>query len=288
MRAMFHAGNLVLYEKQGIPVQVETYIDALGDEYNIPNGNEPIWEVPNIVEFVFAPSASLPPGRYYLTVNTTNERGNPTVDGSVPNQIHFVTKYVTEPGEAAGSMTIRNDPGTVDPCQIPQMIDYGTTSIVEDVMSVFDSYRADIDPAAPLDDTDGFYDGDYWKHYWLRDESVGGFADPLPEAVVGAERAPWINPDAANPPSGWVMLPALNQDQFVNIDPARLPSTSGYAQNDAFTVTIPPFRGRDETSLPPVYLHVAVCMGEGAPADGAFCINFFDFSQEPDHEWVRD
>jgi len=46
----------------------------------------------NAIQFTIGPSAQVPPGRYYLTVNTIGENGEPTV--LTPNDIEYRFKYV--------------------------------------------------------------------------------------------------------------------------------------------------------------------------------------------------
>ncbi len=53
----------------------------------------------------------------------------------------------------------------------------------------------------------------------------------------------------------------------------------GYAQDSAFTIEIPPAGSGVE-------LHVAIWASAASNAN-PIAINFFDFSQEPDHEWVE-
>ena len=78
--------------------------------------------------------------------------------------------------------------------------------------------------------------------------------------------------------SGWVFFPT---------DPVRVPlgavgSTvfDGYFQNEGYTVELLPASSG-------VVLQVGIRIGAGALAAGRLDINFFDFSQEPDHEWVE-
>jgi len=104
------------------------------------------------------------------------------------------------------------------------------------------------------------------------------------EPLVGAQNATNpVGPGVGNPPSGWVFLPTSAFDR-TSLMPA---GAEGYAgipgagnlKNEAFTVVIPPY------SSPQVYLLVAIHKTDdnGIP----LAINFFDFSQEPDHEWVE-
>ena len=118
---------------------------------------------------------------------------------------------------------------------------------------------------------------------------AGPFDDPavsvsVETPQVGAQSAlnP-VNPVVGNPPSGWVFLPTSAVDQS-SLMPA---GAEGYAgipgagnpKNEAYTVVIPPY------TSPQVFLLVAIQKADnpGIP----LAVNFFDFSQEPDHEWVE-
>jgi hypothetical protein len=86
-----------------------------------------------------------------------------------------------------------------------------------------------------------------------------------PLGIIGPENVNKPLDAATNPPSGWVFLPG---------DP-----------NQGFTVTIP---GYTEDIRDQEYLYVAICMDKDTvDPQTRLSINFFDFSQEPDHEWVE-
>ena len=72
-------------------------------------------------------------------------------------------------------------------------------------------------------------------------------------------------------------------------DLASTPSTApgfiaGYEQDDAYTIEIPQ---QTTNAADQIYLCVAVQMTNAAPAGRQLSINFFDFSQVPDHQWVE-
>lgn len=93
------------------------------------------------------------------------------------------------------------------------------------------------------------------------------------DAVVGLRdmmNSPGI---AGNPPTGWVFLPG----DRVPGESTRFPL--GYqTQDEAFSVRIPPYS---------LDLELCVAIRFGSTPPPQLAINFFDFSQEPDHEWVE-
>jgi hypothetical protein len=186
---------------------------------------------PNIIQFRFGPSPQLPPGRYYLMFNSSDEDGDPTVE--LPSDVDFRVKYAR----------------LTDP------------DIIDDEL------------AAP---------------------GAGPFSDPNYEITVGDPQIglqdavdPVGTPSAVNPASGWVLLPTSAGDQtdeLLIVNPAADVSYAGIPgagnpKNEAFTVVIPPY------SADQYYLYVAIASTKAPGED--FAINFFDLSQEPDHEWVE-
>ncbi|MDZ4859493.1 MAG: lamin tail domain-containing protein [Candidatus Hydrogenedentes bacterium] len=183
----------------------------------------------NVLQFLIGPSAQLPPGRYYLMVNTIGEDGLPSVEDAT--DIEYRVKYVRT---VAGEPDILADLATLDP--------FGANLIATTVQA---------DPAI------GSRNG----------------ANAFP-ATVGDE-------------SGLVFLPTVD----LRVDPATLPlGAAAYAgipdeaglQNEAFTVIIPPYAA---TTTEQYYLCVAI--SANASALDPIAINFLDFSQEPDHEWIE-
>ncbi|HRT22397.1 MAG TPA: hypothetical protein P5318_19980, partial [Candidatus Hydrogenedentes bacterium] len=151
-------------------VQVQ---DPAKDPGPNPGEDPPTEHWPNIMEFKFGPSKGLPPGRYYLKINTTDYRGRPTVSGprsgtvDVPwyrnneDPIRVAVKYVSSTGAA-----------------MPNGMTVGTKSIAQDVA---DGFAA----CATRDYPDDFYDNasaepstrvwkDYWTHYWRGPSDANG------------------------------------------------------------------------------------------------------------------
>ncbi|MCC6695227.1 MAG: lamin tail domain-containing protein, partial [Candidatus Hydrogenedentes bacterium] len=212
----------------------------------------------NVIQFRFGPSAQLPPGRYYLMFNSTAANGHPTVHSE--SDIEFRVKYAT---------AAEND-------------------IIADVLGGVRNPFTDGD----LSDT-------------VSDNPVIGTMD-------GTTSAGPVTP--ANPASGWVLLPTRDAQPAPPVGFEGYAGTGGLT-NDAFTVIIPPY------TSPQVYLFVAISNEKGTGFDtngtdddndgvtdegadgldndgdgtadefdeseGTLAVNFFDFSQEPDHEWVE-
>lgn len=288
-----------------------------------PDGEPPSTTVvfPNILEFQFGPGPGLPPGRYYLTINTamvdpnTNER-YATV--AAPNQMLIATKYVSGSGTDLSGST---------------PVSVGTTGIRDDVEAHFHSVYGALGftPAA--------------IRAALRDLELA-WTQPIvktrQEVTPGALDSSQIL-ERVFVPTGDNTLPGQDPagygQDFFEPDHVGNPGV-GYG---TFMVMIPPYPASPTDDQ--VYLHVAVCMGPadpvlhfpsavpelppydsdnidndgdgviddddsstyGAPeswdqlGDGldndldgfiddvppTLAINFFDFSQEPDHEWVE-
>jgi hypothetical protein len=238
-----------------------------------------VQQFPNIIQFKFGPGPGLPPGKYYLTVNTTTSKINPatgrpyvTVDQQdiTHDQLRFAVKYAVA----------------------------GASDILFDVYSeYFDPALGDSNPLFTfMNENDPAKTGYYWRQDPIVSYKRYGDFDP-------AGHTPEEIQEAA---TGWVFLPPIE------FDSAATPP-AGYRQDEAFTVTIPPYA---DTAADQVYLYVALWVGEsiasafalpeplalqangldddndGVIDDGPngrpqLSINFFDFSQEPDHEWVE-
>ncbi|HRT67039.1 MAG TPA: hypothetical protein P5540_19705, partial [Candidatus Hydrogenedentes bacterium] len=331
----------------GTAISTETRFVEAEDpgKESVPGADDaPTEHWPNIMEFKFGPSKGLPPGRYYLKINTTDYRGRPTVSGprsgttDVPwyrnneDPIRVAVKYVSSTGAA-----------------MPNGMTVGTKSIAQDVAEGFAA-------CATPDYPDDFYDNasadpatrtwkEYWSHYWrgpsdanggvglvldaqslekadadgngnvtfeeasalipslpqelfdVYDANDDGSLDLAAEGIPSSERTGKYKRGVA---TGWIFVPGLD-DTVLNVPTSLNPEMGhltytdvielrkGYGQDKAFTVTIPPPAAN---ALDQVYLHVAVCMGGGDPvaydAGGPMlCINSFEFSQEPDHEWIE-
>ncbi|MFA6243046.1 MAG: hypothetical protein WC655_19065, partial [Candidatus Hydrogenedentales bacterium] len=224
---------------------------------NSPDGQDGLGsQVPNVVQFRFGPSAQLPPGRYYLTFNSMG----PLADGGVgptvaaAAQLQFAVKYAQEVGIG------------------------GDTDILQDIVDYVAS--ADPDTALLVPPT---------ALFGVNASAVIGYQDGL-NAL-----------NALSPLSGWVMLPtttseyntATNLNTPSGYNPDRY---DGYGLNRAYTIVIPPYddptadeNGDTINDNDQVYLYVAIRMDGGGHlgVDESMAVNFFDFSQEPDHEWVE-
>ncbi|MBN2311741.1 MAG: hypothetical protein JXR94_22370 [Candidatus Hydrogenedentes bacterium] len=181
------------------------------------------------VQFVFHASPGLPPGTYFLTVNTTDEDGTPSVGAA--NQLRFAVKYITKNPQALPSAWTATSGKDVD--------------------------------ASGND---------------ILDDDAAYFAGSSPDEV------PWrpVTHFSTRPP-GWAFLDT-------GTTPVTGYSPRGYAQDFAHTVEIPPYGDGDTdgdgiADGEDVYLCVALRRDEAY--SGKISINFFDFSQEPDHEWIE-
>lgn len=137
-----------------------------------------------------------------------------------------------------------------------------------------------IDPAAPAlsnisVDTSGrlILDDLVLSEY----EFTTAYAPDFSTPVLGRED----QRNDSSAPSGWFFCSGKEPPNVTGIE-------DGYVRDfQAHTVTIPPYA---PTSGEQIYLHVAVyydSVDYSSLPDGLFTLNFFDFSQEPDHEWVE-
>ena len=266
---------------------------------------------PNIIQFRFGPGPGLPPGKYYLTINTTTAQINPatgrpyvTVDDQARDQIRFAVKYTSATGNNV-DMPLRSD-------MTPMTV--GLQDILSDVRA---AYLADVS-----------------TRYDFYNDPNSPFSLPPPD--VSAPRVAGVNPGE---PPGWVFLPTVD-DAMIG---------DGYGQDEGFTVTIPPY-ATDTQNQAYLYVAICAGEdfayrlspaatperdylgnpygltpngidddgdgviddgplnldgtpnawgnpetnvngidddGDGVADDWMLSINFFDFSQEPDHEWVE-
>jgi hypothetical protein len=183
--------------------------------------------VPHLVEFRFAPSPGLPPGRYYLTVNTSTA------------------------GYAEGSTVALGDE---DQLRWVAKVDDGLTGIIDDAISMAADFVDPIDP-------------DYVPY---RNPEIGFYS----------MHNPTVDP-ALDGPTGWSLLHAPQVEP--NYPAPRDGYWAGSAAYNAitYTVVVPEYNPAAQE-----YLYVAVWRGADDTAD-EIALNFFDFSQEPDHEWVE-
>ncbi|NUM56436.1 MAG: lamin tail domain-containing protein [Candidatus Hydrogenedentes bacterium] len=187
----------------------------------------------NVIQFRIGPSAQLPPGRYYLLVNTIDEIGYASVDD--PTDIDFRVKYGLD----------RNIPGNPD--------------ILDDVI-------AGGAPGSPP------FDG-----------LVAAATISEPQVGRRSGASP-LDPNVS-PASGMVFLPTIDTRAAV-VPPPGFEAYAGIGvetqlQSEAYTVIVPPFAANAADQF---YLHIGI----RNPVPGqTLAINFLDFSQEPDHEWVE-
>ncbi len=200
---------------------------------------------PDVVQFLFAPSVQLPPGRYYLLISTLDAAGAPTT----PQAWHL---------EYAVKYCVRNPAPPLSPAYPNDYPLFGSGKVADwdDILyDVFDQfYPANLaapNPPVPWQKLDPWAMGD------------SDFIRRPDEAQL----------------VGKVFLPT----QLVR-NPA--PAIPGYQQDDAYTVEIPPFPASGDPN-DQIFLCVAFKMGAAAPPGGAIALNFFEFSQEPDHEWIE-
>lgn len=202
------------------------------------------------IEFIFQESEGLPAGRYYLKINTIDENRINTINGG--GQLAYVIKYVNT---AAGDPTI-----------------------LEDVAS------------ATLTDAD-----------WV----------PVPSAHIGGR---------PGEPEGWVFLDgtprdpvvpdlvALNDPSHPDYGNAQIAYVRRNYHRDAHALTplfgnpvnpgeitglqidgdpAGPNRRTHTVWVPPAGTGYALCVALRRVDGGPLAVNFFDFSQEPDHEWIE-
>lgn len=218
-----NAANNGPFALNGLPEPPTTY--AMGGSAALMTAVASVGGDPNAVMFEFRPSPSLPPGRYYLTLNTMLDTRIPySATVTDPAQIRVITKYVSNDGSV-----------------LPSGATTGTTSILRDFQLAADPFT-DVPEAAQV-----VIGG------------PGGLAvdDPEDGNLFVATRAVRTSP----------------------LNPAHIP---GYEQDTAYAVEIPPYSGAG------VDWRLQVSVYFVAPFTPAVkAINYFEFSQEPDHEWVE-
>ncbi|MEA3364045.1 MAG: hypothetical protein U9Q79_00265, partial [Candidatus Hydrogenedentes bacterium] len=193
---------------------------------------------PDVVQFLFAPSAALPPGRYYMIVSISAEDSDGNAIDPAAYHLEYAVKYCQRAPTNPIDLLY---PGTPHEKSVDRDND-----IIYDVFNqYFPADPAAPNPAVPWQEIDPYAMGD----------------------VIKAPDEPQLE--------GKVLLPT----RLVR-NPA--PEIPGYEQDEAYTVEIPPVTA---DAADQVFLCVAFKMGAVPP--GAIAINFFEFSQEPDHEWIE-
>lgn len=220
-----------------------TYGDTIGDSAGI--------EMPpdDVVEFIFSATDGLPPGRYYLTINTADPYGNPTITRGT--ELQYAIKYVN-----LGEMqTIRND--------LDDMYEY-----------IVDNY----DPA----EVDDRYDDALLQLFAnVPFDCISGRPGE-PEGWVFIDGTPFaLPPDVPNYPfdPGYEFNPLryyMNGSDDLGFQSPRSAAENGGIMTH--TVIIP------STNYG---LCIALRIHPDRLSNEPVDINFFDFSQEPDHEYVE-
>ena len=206
--------------------------EAILDPLHENSLNERVIEVPNIIQFSFKASPQLPPGRYYLTMNSL--LADPGV-GVASETAYSIVNTVTDPGDYAFFFRV------------------GTAN--EDVFT-------------PFFDSDNFDDEEHFPAAFL--------------AATDAEQEFWQNPAA------------IGKDRLGNftgmsfMQAASIFSGGVARPGPSYSVVIPEIGDEDN----PTYLHVAIWRTKkDKPVHGEeqqpLAVNYFEFSQEPDHEWVE-
>lgn len=250
-----------------------TYPGSAIDEYlghksgfqsRVDTANSPATLNTDIIQFVFTATDGLPAGRYFLTMNTTDENGDPTV--YAPNQMQYAIKYVqidpTTNSPIANSTVLEDNAAIPDQVEARLLIDYPSDSAARDAARA--SYLA----AANLAD---------WANVSM-DEIAHGpgeapgwvFLDGTPKNTIFPNNGlNALNNLAFQPGAGYYTDGGLE---------AGMAPTSGYPTH---TVTIP-----SASSGYALCVAVRVSPNQINP-NQYLAVNFFDFTQEPDHEWVE-
>ncbi len=222
---------------------------------------DPINDTPNVVEHLFVESTGLPAGRYYLTANLTNTDGDMTVweDG----QLKYAIKYIYVQVALDGTITPVDNVATL-------AFDDSIT-IIEDIQAMYTTDWSFLDTiftpvfrkqlALPYTDArDNFGIPPGWAF-------IDGTPDPLPlgpfsdNYYVDGGYA-FLSPADPAKPTHTVTVPELGD-----------PNASGDRYGYALCVALWNAKLDDGTG--------------DIVQDGTVAINFFDFSQEPDHEYVE-
>lgn len=231
--------------------------------------------VPNLVQFRFGPSPQLPPGRYYLLANMS------TTGNAQDTTLFKGDRWDPAAGGGAGAYTSEDDSE-----KMQYVIKYGQAG--EDIV---------------LDLTENATSG-YFLDF-LGDAGNVDVAERVDLASAGIVRSPMagtrrapdprgVESDGIEIPTGMVLLPGLEEP----LDDTSFPGgmdpdlIEAYGGGDAYyagTVVIPPYAANPANQE---YLYLAVWKDGGwvdanptRPTD--LGINYFEFSQEPDHEWVE-
>ena len=203
--------------------------------------------IPNVIQFRFKPSPGLPPGRYYLTMNTSirNAAGRlkPSVTGPIldpnpaidPVQLRYTIKYVERDADMVGTFDQQS-------------------SILKDVEDAF--WATQGNPAAL---------NDYFASNWT---------------LVDFNHRELIGLDAQGQLTGQIFLP--DRTERLTVPPVTYP---GYRLGNGTEDYACPVYVSSPSDPVQYDLLVAVTIDPGSSQELA--VNYFEFSQEPDHEWVE-
>jgi hypothetical protein len=269
---------------------------------------------PNVLEFSFAGDAiagasgnpldelnGLPSGRYYLTLNIADADGNPSVE-AVPNtnpfepftdavssresNIYYTIKYVYEP---------EPDPITGNPIYPSPEYVPASRSITQDLTTYY------VDALPPTANA-GYqpYIDTFWRSVPQEHFSQGGLGERPGWVFLDGTPNEFFTEYAGYTPPGGVDRPGAYFSEFTgnlnyrphaeygspfplyDFDPASTPLGT-YASG--FTPPVDLSILTHTVYVPPAdsgwRLHVAVTSPE------PITVNFFDFSQEPDHEYIE-
>lgn len=222
----------------------------------------------DVYEIAIRPSDwVLPPGRYYLMVNVTDENGNMTVTD--PGVLEYCVRYTVSTVPLLGTPDFYNYISQSGSFPIDEIIDYLYGEIFKSVDNP--EYLA-----TPIKKQNGAGMPAGWV-----------FLPSIPSAItppdilnysviynwIVANRGPFNNDDEVQ---AWFEQNIWDPVVGAYFDD-RLFGTPGAGVN-TYTVAIP-----DPASN--LELRIALRMAPGAT--GTVSLNFFDLSQEPDHEWIE-
>ena len=229
-----------------------TYESTIPAVYQIYNGqntllDERAVEIPNIIQFSFKASPQLPAGRYYLTLNTLFAD-----HGSFSSTSGALVNTVTDVDDYAFFFRL------------------GRAN--EDVFSlnfadqVLPNFSSNPDPYPAL-------------FYALHDSEESFWTNP---AVLGEDGLGNLTG------SSFMQASSINTTTVFNPS-ASVARVYGSYGGPGFTIEIPDI---GDNIFDPMMLHVAVWKKKGrnnlyGSTVDPLAVNYFEFSQEPDHEWVE-
>jgi hypothetical protein len=277
------ASSAAAWTTQGASLGEFAVVNTAARYIETVNSDNP---VPNVIQFKFRSTDGLPSGRYYLTINTGAPGFNKLID---PASLEYSIKYTQS--------------------QI-ELSDESVTSLVPDILTDVQNV---LTAAAVLngDDTDDDFNlvEDYFEAFWA----------PVQDGYFGRTtgyQKPSLAPLDQTSASGCLFLPGQPETPLLRELPGVLgldvlnPNALSYFTDglgrsfgiapsapvsSTFTVEVPPAPtpdGINETTA--TYLELCIALRiPPAPDDSTgplpepLNINFFEFSQEPDHEYVE-